>query len=301
MLILQASRDRLLATLSSLTLLGGLVLASAAFTCPGSEPSSPEGGSGGTGGIGAAGGSGGIPSTGGEGGTGGNGANGGSGGSGGCAANLDDDPMNCGACGRACAAIDTAIVSCQLGVCDSTCQLGRLNLKQPAAPAADDGCEAKEHRVFVTSSSFPSNLGGAVGADAICTTTAADVGLGGIWAAWLSDSTTSPLMRFKIDGGPYKLLNEARIANDFADLTDAMLALPIGLTEIMSPGNKFSVWTGTAPGGAASVMGDFCLDWTAAGTAGSTTYGFTLDVANGWTETQTVPCDVSFHLYCFEQ
>jgi hypothetical protein len=59
----------------------------------------------------------------------------------GCEVVLDLDADNCGACGRACAATNVASRACAGGVCTSTCVLGKGNCAQPAAPAADDGCE----------------------------------------------------------------------------------------------------------------------------------------------------------------
>ncbi len=48
----------------------------------------------------------------------------------------------CGGC-RACAATNVATPMCTTGLCQSTCSAGFGNCVQPAAPAADDGCETK--------------------------------------------------------------------------------------------------------------------------------------------------------------
>src|SRR5262249_32831140 len=59
----------------------------------------------------------------------------------GCETNTNTDPGNCGKCGRACSASNVATAACTGGLCTSSCATGHGNCTQPAAPAADDGCE----------------------------------------------------------------------------------------------------------------------------------------------------------------
>jgi len=59
----------------------------------------------------------------------------------GCESNTATSVTNCGACGRACNSSNTAALSCTAGLCNSTCNAGFSNCSQPAAPAADNGCE----------------------------------------------------------------------------------------------------------------------------------------------------------------
>lgn len=59
----------------------------------------------------------------------------------GCETSTDTDVDNCGACKRACSTAGVASRVCAGGVCTSACVLGMGNCGQPAAPAADDGCE----------------------------------------------------------------------------------------------------------------------------------------------------------------
>ena len=60
---------------------------------------------------------------------------------GGCETDLSNDTGSCGACQRACANGGVMTVACAAGLCTSTCSPGKGNCSQPAAPAADDGCE----------------------------------------------------------------------------------------------------------------------------------------------------------------
>lgn len=60
----------------------------------------------------------------------------------GCEVDLASDPLHCGSCSRACDGTNVAALACAGGACTSTCVAGYGNCGQPAAPGADDGCEA---------------------------------------------------------------------------------------------------------------------------------------------------------------
>ncbi len=59
----------------------------------------------------------------------------------GCETNIATSVTSCGGCGRACSGSGVASRSCTGGLCDSSCAAGFDNCTQPAAPAADNGCE----------------------------------------------------------------------------------------------------------------------------------------------------------------
>ena len=61
----------------------------------------------------------------------------------GCETNTNSNVDNCGACSRACSSTNVATRSCNGGLCNSTCSSNGTygNCSEPAAPAADDGCE----------------------------------------------------------------------------------------------------------------------------------------------------------------
>jgi hypothetical protein len=60
----------------------------------------------------------------------------------GCEVDLTKDATSCGACGHACATVNTSGVACIASVCKPTCAGGYADCKTPASTLADDGCEA---------------------------------------------------------------------------------------------------------------------------------------------------------------
>lgn len=304
-----------------------LVAATAGFRCPGAEPAATSGGPGGGGG-GGAGGTGGAPGT-----TTSQSASqtstdastsvstdaststtvdvssssgtGGSSSSGGCTADLMNDPTNCGECGRICALTQVNIAGCMNGVCSPTCMPGFFDLSSPLAPDPDDGCESYERRVFVTSTPHFPNFLGAVGGDSICQSIGDSVfGFGPTWAAWLSDGTTSPSLRFNRSLAAYKLVDGTVVALDWSDLTDGSLTHPIDLDEHGLLWDNAEVWTATDEFG--DLAGADCSEWTMLGTGmmGSEIAGVgnTAGVLAEWTAVYDQFCNRdNVRLYCFEQ
>lgn len=270
------------------------------FKCPGEDPQLAPGGSdegGGASGPGGAGASG----------AGGAGASGAGGdGAGSPCDDVSSDPDNCGECGRSCSGFGVVDRLCTNGFCASTCVGDRVNILKPAPPGMDDGCEALGRRVFVTDEFVDADMGGAVGGDLECQTAADLAGLGGTWMAWLSDSTTSPSMRFNQASVPYLRLDGTTIATGWTDLTDAVLANPISVSELgfdLALRGDTEVWTGTWTD-ASGPLGGACADWTstdpmlqdfpAVGNLSAT--GFE------WTNVYLQECSrTNVHLYCFEQ
>ena len=156
-------------------------------------------------------------------------------------------------------------------------------------------------RVFVTSAEFGGNLGGLVGADAICQARAESAGLPGTYKAWLSDTTASPSTRFVRSTGPYRLLDGTRIADNWTDLTDKSLAVPIDVTEAGNPvAGSEHVWTYTDTDGTARSGAGHCGNWgSAAGEGEGGTH--TTPSNDRWTQSGFADCDTGAHLYCFQQ
>ncbi|MGB1557776.1 MAG: hypothetical protein ACPHCJ_08315, partial [Oceanococcaceae bacterium] len=170
-------------------------------------------------------------------------------------------------------------------------------------PSVEIPC-VKAKFVFVTSESMAGvDLGGVAGARARCNALAQAAGLPGTYDVWLSDSQTSPAARRADNSdpydwsGPWQLVNGARVADDWDDLSDAGLQQRIIRTETGAQVSTF-VWTGTKTDGSAADA--HCNDWTAQnelGQAGRTTFSnYT------WTSGFTEGCGTSsLPTYCFEQ
>lgn len=157
-------------------------------------------------------------------------------------------------------------------------------------------------RVFVTSTGYNGNLGGLSGADSKCQTRANVVNLGGIWKAWLSDSTTSASSRLKHSALPYKLLDGTIIANNWTDLVDGYLASYIDRNEF---GQKLTayyyVMTNTYSNGAIAPTNWSCSNWSSSTSINISVGGDTGSVDGSWTLVSSSGCNNLSKLYCFEQ
>ncbi len=168
-----------------------------------------------------------------------------------------------------------------------------------AASLCPDGtCKA----VFVAPSRPLSTLGGVAGADAHCQDVALGAGVGGTFRAWFSDETSSPATRFVQAAVPYRLVNGATVANDFADLVDGTLAHAIDADVSGATITSVTeVWTGTTTAGLAE--GNDCMSWT--NVTSSMPFGVVgvLDrTDSGWTNIYYQFCDrPDPRVYCFEQ
>jgi PKD repeat protein len=158
-------------------------------------------------------------------------------------------------------------------------------------------------RAFILGVSPSSNLGGLVGADAICQDSADLHAFGGTWTAWLSDSTIDA--RDRIPDGRYELLDGTVIAEDKADLTDGRLNAPINLSDEGQIIDR-PIWTGTNADGTreGDDPEDFCGDWTSPSdpNANNTVItGVSSKFLTGqWTNQAIRNCfDAPFTIYCF--
>jgi hypothetical protein len=167
---------------------------------------------------------------------------------------------------------------------------------------------------FVTSTTHDGNLGGLTGADAICQARAAAGGLPGAdepgaYKAWLSDTTGSPVTRFRCTGAScsgqgYQRVDETPIASDWDALTDGGLAFAISVTEL----NTFvrradsTVWTNTTITGTEGPFPSSCVGstWSSPSSIGDTGIATAFDAT--WTDTGGgIGCGAEVHLYCFQQ
>jgi hypothetical protein len=188
---------------------------------------------------------------------------------------LQIDPDNCGTCGRHCNPYSPL---CLAGEC--------------------------EHLVFVTESALPGNLGGLVGADAYCTTVAANSGSSrgnAPFKAWLSTSNVDATSRFVHGKRRYLDKQSITIAADWNALVGGTLAHGISLTEAGNTMLGVPVRTATTPLGVFVGPSD-CVGWTNSGNATMNAFGFANSADSAWTQSgSTQTCLVSAHLYCIEQ
>lgn len=156
--------------------------------------------------------------------------------------------------------------------------------------------------IFVTQAAFQGNFGGLAGADARCQDAARQAGLPGVFRAWLSTAAQPAGARLARKDAPYVLPDGARVADNFADLTDGELAHPIDRTEygdaVPSP---FLARTATASDGRA--LSPACADWTSRRRYDGGWWGATDATTPAWSRAGVFPgrCDYLAHLYCLEQ
>jgi hypothetical protein len=238
------------------------------------------------------------------------------------------DPDNCMTCGTICPDADNAVPVCAEGDCAYVCNDGFADCN--LAPV--DGCEVDlnsdpnncgtcgnvcancpcDNIVFVTSAMYDGNLGGLMGADAICQTHATNAGLNGTFLAWLSDSTGSPSTRFNLSTTPYVRVDGVQVADDWVDLTDGTLDAPINVTELNTVvptgttscggGGFATVWSNTASNGT-SAGALHCDNWSnTAGTQAAWGQANLSDASwTSWCTGGGAVCVWVSPIYCFQQ
>jgi hypothetical protein len=163
--------------------------------------------------------------------------------------------------------------------------------------------------VFISSTASNGDLGGLAGADATCNSLAATAGLSGTFKAWLSDAVDSPSTRFAQAAEPYKLVDGTTVANDWADLLDGTLAVPINRDELGGVQVVLDrVWTGTFADGTINGVAKCSTasgEWTqpSGGFHGGSVGGYGLNTQSNstWSAAGTDSCADVTHIYCFEQ
>ncbi len=172
--------------------------------------------------------------------------------------------------------------------------------------------------VFVSSNTYTGALGGISGADEKCQMLADDAALDGWYKAWLSTRypvpfLSTPLRTFIHSLGPYILVDETFVAQDFISLVSGAISNPIDLDEsgasVFPPGDNL-VWTGTrrdgSPQGSQLPTGSpptqmSCLGWMDGTSAPVGSIGKTIHSNGEWTEQGVVTCNMEAHIYCFQQ
>lgn len=160
-----------------------------------------------------------------------------------------------------------------------------------------------EKVVFVTKGRTNGNVGGVAAADAMCEDAALSANLLGTFLAWFSDvfsaSPTSPSLRFTQSTVPYVRTDGVRVANDWADLTDASIQNPIDRDEGGNKVGMVKVWTGTQQFGTANHPN--CSDWTDSSALNNGAHGLSSKTDGNWSNNTIDACNNAYPLYCFEQ
>ncbi|MBT8469186.1 MAG: hypothetical protein KJN97_10595 [Deltaproteobacteria bacterium] len=164
----------------------------------------------------------------------------------------------------------------------------------------DAGVDAgmTEWRIFRTDTNQNANLGGIVGADAICAAQALEAGLQGEFKAWLSTIDSPVADRVTQASGPYVLVDGTRVADDWDDLVDGSILAPINL-DANGVFRRGDIWTGTLATGASYATSD-CGAFND-GANGIALCGASSSTTVTWTENITPACSTQLGLYCIEQ
>ncbi|HXV37227.1 MAG TPA: IPT/TIG domain-containing protein [Myxococcota bacterium] len=152
---------------------------------------------------------------------------------------------------------------------------------------------------FVSSATYSGNLGGIAGADAKCNALAAAANLTGTYMAWLSDGATDPATRF-VRNAPYVLTSGDQLADDWNDLTDGSIDLPIWFTETGAFASSY-VYTNVAPNGTTASASAHCDGWTSSDAGDAGGQGRSIWSDSNWTDARSAPCGGAERIYCFEQ
>ena len=185
-----------------------------------------------------------------------------------------------------------------VAACPTSCT---LSTECAVGHGCSDGVCVPAKRIFVTSTTYTGNLGGAAGADALCQGRADSVSLGGTWRAWISTITSSAATRLTHFAGPYVQVNRTKIADSWADLTDGSLDLGITVSE---SGQAFAVqstryWTGSSTSGNATLA--TCMGFTNATSGFNGDTGLVGFTTSAWTSSGADGCSASWRLVCIEQ
>lgn len=173
--------------------------------------------------------------------------------------------------------------------------------------------ERNSRIIFITSRGYPGNfILSPSNADFICNFHAQNgIAPEGVYKAWISSQTEPVNFRLENHDGPFVLLDGSVVANNFQDLLDGVINIPITITEWSFPIKSFFkcekngcselkplVWTGTNIYGEPS---ENCDDWNSLsfGVVGSP---YRTD--SGWTDlgfSAISECDNEWLLYCVQQ
>lgn len=156
--------------------------------------------------------------------------------------------------------------------------------------------------IFTTSAGFPGNLGGLAGANAKCSTAAANAGLPGHYVAWLATTTTDAQSGLgsargwvRPDGLPFA--DTVGTSGGTTGLINGQVYYPPLLTELGIPIESSFVYTGAAADG--SWSGESCSDWASASSTVSGSVGASYGSGLSWSiGGGGIACSSAGQMYC---
>ncbi|MCY1066589.1 hypothetical protein OV090_17570 [Nannocystis sp. RBIL2] len=191
--------------------------------------------------------------------------------------------------------------SCQKALCGDSLVCPECGEECDFTQGCGRDCKYSARYVFVTSAPYSAGeLQGLAGADAICMQHATGVGAlaGREFIAWLSVAGAGAGDRLS-SSFPFLRMDGQKIANDFADLTDASIDFPINIDENgLTVDATYKVWTGTKADGTFGEGDILCKDWMVPigmGWVGNPTL-----TGYEWTDNGLVSCNSEARLYCFQ-
>jgi len=165
------------------------------------------------------------------------------------------------------------------------------------ADAGDGGGVGGPKKAFVSSTLVTGNIGGVIGADALCNNAAKAANLPGVYVAWVSTQNSNAIDRVTANG-PWQLVDGTQVFATKAELTGANLAQRFNKDEKgnVPPAAEDRVWTGTGANGRFNSAD--CNGW--AGTAGGGLVGEAEQRNGGWTSLANEPCTEVNRVYCLQ-
>ena len=172
-----------------------------------------------------------------------------------------------------------------------------------AGCTTSDGLCEEDYRIFVSSSSSNSNLGGLAGADATCAALATAEGLTRNYIAILSTGAVDAIDRITGTGKVYMFVGASSYvqikdswANLWVDGPDVAVSYDETATVIGAP---LSTHSGTTLAGVDN--GSTCSDW--GGTAGMTKYGAATAAGTTWIDSGVAGtmCVSAKRIYCISE
>jgi hypothetical protein len=196
---------------------------------------------------------------------------------------------------------------------------GASDVSRDGPPGGPDAAVFNGKVVFVTADSVQvggdAGFDGTFGANEICNKAASRVGLPGTFLAWLSNGKDAPLFSVFLDGGvdntQIVTTDHRLVASNYAELRDSGPRLAIAATEdgkrlpdgvLVADGGCTGdglVWTGTKGQPADGPSG--CQAWTSSFPFDKGGVGRISADRTQWTFVCNQACNLTAHLYCFQQ